>query len=74
MTAKSTIKKLLKRKMVHCFGTDSHRNMSTYTDMKKILKKIEKVAGKDYYNIIINENPEHIIKNEDVIVLEYLKK
>ena len=74
MAAKSTIKKLLKRKMVQCFGTDSHRDMSTYNDMKKILKKIEKVAGTDYYNIIINENPAHIIKDEDVIVLEYLKK
>lgn len=74
MAAKNTIKKLLKRKMVQCFGTDSHRDMSTYNDMKKILKKIEKVAGTDYYNIIINENPTHIIKDEDVIVLEYLKK
>jgi len=62
--AERTVKKLLKNDMIHVFGTDSHRNNSTYTQMVQILKKITKLIGKDKIELLSNINPQKIIENK----------
>ena len=40
--AEKTVKKLLKNNMIHFLGTDTHRSGSVYTQMDKILKKLDR--------------------------------
>lgn len=64
--AKKNIKKLLKRNMVHFFGTDSH-NTHIYLKEGKALKKIKKIVKNDeIINKILYENPEKVLNNEKI--------
>jgi protein-tyrosine phosphatase len=61
--AKKLLRYMLKHKYIDFLGTDIHHiNKTNVTDkFKKIEKKIQRVAGKDYYNKII-ENCNNLVR------------
>lgn len=59
--AQKTLKKLLKANMISFLGTDCHRSNSVYTEMPQILKKIEKIVGKEKLEELSTINPQKII-------------
>lgn len=64
--ASKSVKKLLKKKLIHFLGTDTHKSNSIYTQMNIILKKLEKVTGKEYLELLSVINPEIVINNGNV--------
>lgn len=62
--AKSTIKYLLKKDLVHFMGSDCHKKDGIYTNIPKAVKKIEKIVGKQKLYEITTSNANKIIKNE----------
>lgn len=62
--AKSTIKHLLKKDLVHFMATDCHKKGGIYLDIPKALKKIEKIVGKQKIYEITTSNAQKIINNE----------
>lgn len=65
-TVKSNVKKLIKYDMVHLIGTDAHDPHKIYDIGEKSLKKLSKLFDKEKLDIILNENPKHILNNEYV--------
>lgn len=65
--AKKTVKKLLKNNMIHFLGTDTHRSGTIYTQMDKILKKLEKLIGKEKLELLSKTNPQKVLNNEDIM-------
>lgn len=64
--AKKNIKKMLKAKMVHFLGTDSHTT-SVYEIYDKSMKAISKIVkDEELLNKIINENPNKVLNNEKI--------
>lgn len=63
--AKNTIKKILKKNLVHFMGTDCHKNSDIYLNVDKAIKKIEKIIGKDKIYEITTSNAQKIINNEN---------
>jgi protein-tyrosine phosphatase len=55
-SSKKLVKKLLKDKYVNFLGTDIHRMSKTNVvdNFPKIVKKIKKITGEEYYNQIIS--------------------
>lgn len=68
--AKKTIKKLLKHKMVHFIGTDTHRPDSIYPKVEKALKKLGKIVPEDELEKIICGNAKCVLENKDIDILE----
>lgn len=66
MSAKSTIKKMLKNNLVDFLGSDVHREKSIYPKIPKALDKISKIVSRDYLNQIINDNAEIILSGEEL--------
>lgn len=64
--AEKTLKRLLKSNMIHFLGTDTHRSGSVYTQMDKILKKLEKLIGKEKLELLSKTNPQKVLYNEDI--------
>lgn len=64
--AQKTAKYLLKKGYVHFLGSDIHRVNGVYLDFKKILKKIEKIIGKENLHILTEENPKNVLQNNDI--------
>lgn len=64
--ASKSVKKLLKKKLIHFLGTDTHKSNSIYTQMNIILKKLEKITGKEYLELLSVINPEIVINNGNV--------
>lgn len=62
--AKSTIKYLLKKDLVHFMGSDCHKKNGIYTNIPKAVKKIEKIVGKQKLHEITTSNAKKIINNE----------
>lgn len=71
--AEKTIKKLLKSNMIHFLGTDAHRSKSVYIQMNIILKKIEKLIGKEKLEKISTINPTKVINNKEIEIDEPTK-
>lgn len=65
--AKKVIKKLLKANMISFLAADAHRANSIYSNMTVILKKLGKVISKEKIELLTTINPEHILKNEEII-------
>lgn len=59
--AEKTIKRLLKNDMIHLLGSDCHRKNSIYTEMKPILKKLEKLIGKEKLEELTSINPQKVL-------------
>lgn len=68
--AKKTVKKLLKHKMVHFIGTDTHRPNSIYPKVEKALKKLGKIVPEDELEKIICENAKCVLENKDIDIPE----
>ncbi len=68
--AKKTVKKLLKHKMVHFIGTDTHRPDSIYPKVEKALKKLSKIVPEDELEKIICENAKCVLENKDIDIPE----
>ena len=64
--ASKCAKKLLKKKLIHFLGTDTHKSNSIYAQMNIILKKLEKITGKEYLELLSVINPEIVINNGNV--------
>lgn len=64
--AEKTLKRLLKSNMIHFLGTDTHRSGTVYIQMNKILKKLEKLIGKEKLELLSTINPQKVLKNEDI--------
>lgn len=59
--AEKTLKKLLKANRISFFGTDCHREGSVYCQMPEILKKLEKMIGKEKLEELTTTNPQKLI-------------
>lgn len=66
--AERIVKKLLKNNMIHFLGTDTHRSESVYTQMDKILKKLEKLIGKEKLELLSTINPQKVLNNEEILI------
>lgn len=62
---KKTLKKMLKRNMVHFFGTDSH-NTTVYPRFEECMKKVRKIVKDEEMIEAILTNPEKILNNEKI--------
>lgn len=65
--AEKTLKKLLKDNMIHFLGTDTHRSGSVYTQMDKIVKRLEKLIGKEKLELLSKTNPQKCLENKDIM-------
>lgn len=59
--AEKTLKKLLKANRISFFGTDCHRAGSVYCQMPEVLKKLEKMIGKEKLEELTTINPQKLI-------------
>ena len=59
--AEKTLKKLLKADRISFFGTDCHRANSVYCQMPEVLKKLEKMIGKEKLEELTTTNPLKLI-------------
>lgn len=59
--AEKTLKKLLKANMISFFGTDCHREGSVYGKMPEILKKLEKMVGREKLEELTTINPQKLL-------------
>lgn len=66
--AEKTVKKLLKDSMIHFLGTDTHRSGTIYIQMDKILKKLEKLIGKEKLELLSTINPQKVLNNEEILI------
>lgn len=66
-SAKKTLKKLLKNDMIHFFGTDTHRSGSIYTQMDSILRKLERIIGKEKLYVLSKINPQRVLDNKEIV-------
>ena len=64
--AEKIIKKLLKGNRIHFLGTDCHRESSVYIQMPQILKKLEKLIGKDKLELLSRINPQKVLNDADI--------
>lgn len=70
---KKTAMKLLKANMIHFLGTDAHRHHSIYTNMNELKDNIIKIIGEEKFKELSEENPNHVINNEDITITEPIK-
>lgn len=66
LSAKFTIKKMLKYELVSFFGSDVHRENSIYTQLPKALNKISKLVSEEYLKDLTTNNAEIILKGENL--------
>lgn len=63
--AKSNVKKLLKKNMVHFIATDSHNSERIYSIYDKCMKKIRKIIGSEKLYLILG-NGDKMLRDEDI--------
>lgn len=66
--AEKTVKILLKNNLVHFLGSDVHRPNTIYKMMPNILKKLEKLIGKEKLYEISTYNPSMILQDYNIDV------
>lgn len=59
--AEKTLKKLLKANRISFFGSDCHRAGSVYYQMPEILKKLEKMIGKEKLEELTTRNQQKLL-------------
>ena len=57
---------LLKRRLVHAIGTDTHGSRHRRPKMKECIHYIDKKYGRDYRVLISGDNPRRILKGEKI--------
>lgn len=66
--AEKAIKELLSLNLVHILASDSHREGTIYTNLPKILKKVEKLISKKQVYELTVDNPQKILQDKEIIV------
>lgn len=69
-TAQKTVMKMLKHKMVHFLGTDTHRKGSLYEDFDGILKELSKVLSQDEIKDLTTNNAKCILEDVEIKIEE----
>lgn len=64
--AEKTIKKCLKKDLIHFFGSDVHRTNQVYELIPKALKKICKIVGEEKLQELTTTNAQKVLNNEDI--------
>jgi protein-tyrosine phosphatase len=64
--AESTVKKLLKKDLIHFLGTDVHRVGQVYNKMPKIMKKLRKTISEDKIEELTTINPQIVLDNREI--------
>lgn len=64
--AKKTVKKLLKQDLIHFLGSDVHRTNHIYTQIPRIMKKLNKVISKQKIEELTNINPQNVLDGIDL--------
>lgn len=59
--AKKTVKKLIKKDMVYCFGTDIH-HARDYNEIEKAQNKIAKIIGDKKLKQLLVKNPQKLLQ------------
>lgn len=74
--AQKTVIKMLKHKMVHFLGTDTHRKGSLYEGFDDILKELSKVLSQEETNSLTTNNAKCVLEDTEIKVEEpvYIKK
>lgn len=66
LSAKFTVKKMLKEGLISFLGTDVHRQGSIYPQVPKALKKISKLVSDEYLDDLTKNNAEIILNGENL--------
>lgn len=66
LSAKFTVKKMLKEGLVNFLGTDVHRQGSIYPQVPKALKKISKLVSDEYLDDLTTNNANIILNGENL--------
>ena len=66
LSAKFTVKKMLKNGLVSFLGTDVHKQGSIYPQVPKALKKISKLISDEYLDDLTTNNAEIILNGENL--------
>lgn len=69
-TAQKTVMKMLKHKMVHFLGTDTHRKGSLYEGFDEILKELSKVISKSEIENLTTNNARCVLDDVEIKVEE----
>lgn len=69
-TAQKTVMKMLKHKMVHFLGTDTHRKGSLYEDFDSILTELSKVLSQEEINNLTTNNANCILEDMEIKIEE----
>ena len=69
-TAQKTVMKMLKHKMVHFLGTDTHRKGSLYEGFDEILKELSKVISKSEIEKLTTNNARCVLDDVEIKVEE----
>ena len=59
--AEKTVKKMAKKDLIFCFGTDTH-HMRDFSEIDLALKKLTKIYGKAKLDVLLTDNPLKIHK------------
>lgn len=68
--AEKTIKKLLKKDLVHFLGSDCHKPNTIYKDMKDIIKKLRKMISDEQMRNITVKNPKVVLENKERLQIQ----
>lgn len=66
--------KLLDSNMAHLVATDAHNNRSRNPMMKKAYQLVEKRIGSTAAEALFNNNPKHVLYDEDIENIEHVGK
>lgn len=64
--ARKTLEKLLKKDKISFMASDVHRPNSIYIKMPKIIKKLEKIVGRQQVELLTNTNPSLVLENKNL--------
>lgn len=64
--ARVIVTKMFENNMVHFLGSDVHRENTVYTNIPKILEKIEEIIGNKKLKEITDKNPKLVLENKKI--------
>ena len=70
-SAKRNLELLIKKKMIHVLGTDTHRDFDC--DLDDALNKLRKITSSEYYLDLTEKNFDRIVNNKKVDVYDIVK-
>lgn len=67
VTAKKTIIKLIKNKMIHFLGSDTHKKRTIYPNMNKYVDMFSKYLSENEFDELTYKNPIRVINDSKII-------